>query len=161
MIPQDQLVYSTNLGQQLCGDSRETLQHLPNGSIDLILTSPPFALLRKKSYGNENQEDYVSWLSLFGRAAFEKLKDTGSLFSTSGALTKREGRFARFTTIASYSSSATTWATALPRIFWFNPAKLPSPIEWVNKKKIRAKDSVNTVWWFSKTDGQRRMFGMS
>ena len=36
--------------------------------------------------------------------------------------------------------------------FWHNPAKLPSPIEWVNKRKIRAKDSVNTVWWFSKTD---------
>lgn len=35
--------------------------------------------------------------------------------------------------------------------YWFNPAKLPSPIEWVNKRKMRAKDSVNTVWWFSKT----------
>jgi site-specific DNA-methyltransferase (cytosine-N4-specific) len=35
--------------------------------------------------------------------------------------------------------------------YWFNPAKLPSPIEWVNKRKIRVKDSVNTVWWFSKT----------
>ena len=36
--------------------------------------------------------------------------------------------------------------------FWYNPAKLPSPIEWVNKRKIRAKDSVNTNWWFSITD---------
>ncbi len=36
--------------------------------------------------------------------------------------------------------------------FWYNPAKLPSPIEWVNKRKIRAKDAVNTVWWFSKTE---------
>ena len=36
--------------------------------------------------------------------------------------------------------------------FWYNPAKLPSPIEWVNKRKVRAKDAVNTVWWFSKTD---------
>jgi site-specific DNA-methyltransferase (cytosine-N4-specific) len=36
--------------------------------------------------------------------------------------------------------------------FWFNPAKLPSPIEWVNKRKIRAKDAVNTVWWLSKGD---------
>ncbi len=36
--------------------------------------------------------------------------------------------------------------------YWFNPAKLPSPIEWVNKRKIRAKDSVNTVWWFSKSE---------
>jgi len=36
--------------------------------------------------------------------------------------------------------------------FWFNPSKLPSPIEWVNKRKIRVKDAVNTVWWLSKTD---------
>ena len=36
--------------------------------------------------------------------------------------------------------------------YWFNPSKLPSPIEWVNKRKMRAKDSVNTVWWFSKTE---------
>ena len=36
--------------------------------------------------------------------------------------------------------------------YWFNPSKLPSPIEWVNKRKLRAKDSVNTVWWFSKTE---------
>jgi site-specific DNA-methyltransferase (cytosine-N4-specific) len=35
--------------------------------------------------------------------------------------------------------------------YWFNPSKLPSPIEWVNKRKLRAKDSVNTVWWLSKT----------
>ena len=36
--------------------------------------------------------------------------------------------------------------------FWHNPAKLPSPIEWVNKRKLRAKDSVNSVWWLSKTE---------
>jgi site-specific DNA-methyltransferase (cytosine-N4-specific) len=36
--------------------------------------------------------------------------------------------------------------------FWFNPSKLPSPIEWVNKRKIRVKDAINTIWWFSKTD---------
>lgn len=36
--------------------------------------------------------------------------------------------------------------------FWHNPAKLPSPIEWVNKRKLRAKDSVDTIWWLSKSD---------
>jgi hypothetical protein len=35
--------------------------------------------------------------------------------------------------------------------YWFNPSKLPSPIEWVNKRKLRVKDAINTVWWFSKT----------
>lgn len=36
--------------------------------------------------------------------------------------------------------------------FWYNSSKLPSPIEWVNKRKIRTKDSVNTNWWFSVSD---------
>ena len=36
--------------------------------------------------------------------------------------------------------------------FWHNTAKLPSPIEWVNKRKIRVKDSVDTIWWFSKSE---------
>src|SRR5207302_1793439 len=36
--------------------------------------------------------------------------------------------------------------------FWHNPSKLPSPIEWVNKRKIRAKDTVNIIWWLSKTE---------
>ncbi|MBS0153385.1 MAG: site-specific DNA-methyltransferase [Nitrospira sp.] len=35
--------------------------------------------------------------------------------------------------------------------FWYNPAKLPSPAEWVTVRKIRVKDSVNCIWWLSKT----------
>ena len=37
-------------------------------------------------------------------------------------------------------------------VYWNNPAKLPSPIEWVNKRKLRMKDSVNNIWWFGKTE---------
>jgi site-specific DNA-methyltransferase (cytosine-N4-specific) len=35
--------------------------------------------------------------------------------------------------------------------YWFNPSKLPTPAEWVNVRRVRAKDAVNTVWWLSKT----------
>src|SRR5690606_38487098 len=35
--------------------------------------------------------------------------------------------------------------------FWWNPAKLPSPAEWVTVRRIRVKDAVNCVWWLSKT----------
>lgn len=35
--------------------------------------------------------------------------------------------------------------------FWFNPAKLPAPAEWVNVRRIRIKDSVEYVFWLSKT----------
>jgi site-specific DNA-methyltransferase (cytosine-N4-specific) len=32
--------------------------------------------------------------------------------------------------------------------FWFNPAKMPMPAEWVTVRRIRIKDAVEYVWWF-------------
>ncbi len=36
-------------------------------------------------------------------------------------------------------------------LFWHNPAKLPAPAEWVTVRRQRVKDSVEYLWWFSKT----------
>jgi site-specific DNA-methyltransferase (cytosine-N4-specific) len=35
--------------------------------------------------------------------------------------------------------------------YWWNPAKLPTPAEWVNVRRIRVKDAVNSIWWLSPT----------
>ncbi|MDF2434811.1 MAG: hypothetical protein JWP44_4442, partial [Mucilaginibacter sp.] len=35
--------------------------------------------------------------------------------------------------------------------FWYNPAKMPMPAEWVTVRRVRVKDSVEYVWWLSKT----------
>jgi site-specific DNA-methyltransferase (cytosine-N4-specific) len=129
------------------------LQYVKDDSVDLIVTSPPFALLRKKSYGNRDQADYVSWLCGFGKAAFTKLRDTGSFVIDLG------GSYERGKPVRSLYNFRVL-IELCDRIgyrfaedfYWFNPAKLPSPIEWVNRRKIRAKDSVNTVWWLSKGD---------
>lgn len=48
----------------------------------------------------------------------------------------------------------------------FNPARLPSPVEWVNKKRIRVKDAFTRLWWLSKTnnpkaDNRRVLVGYS
>lgn len=152
-LPDELVVYRTNKGTQLCGDSREVLQMLPPESVDLIITSPPFALLRQKSYGNENQSAYVDWLMEFGRAALPALKETGSFVIDLGGAYQR-GRPVR--SLYNYHVLIRFCEELGYRLaeefFWFNPSKLPSPIEWVNKRKIRVKDAVNTVWWFSKTD---------
>ena len=34
--------------------------------------------------------------------------------------------------------------------FWFNPAKMPAPAEWVNVRRIRVKDSVEYIFWLVK-----------
>lgn len=147
------VVYRTPLGVQYSGDSRALLRELPESSIDLIVTSPPFSLLRPKSYGNEPQSDYVSWLADFGALARRVLKDSGSFVLEVGGAYQR-GRPVRslynyrvlleFCDVLGYELAE--------EFFWFNPARIPSPIEWVNKRKIRAKDAVNPIWWFSKSD---------
>jgi DNA modification methylase len=67
--------YTTSLGAQLSGDSLALLAELPAESVDLFATSPPFPLLRKKAYGNEDQ----AWLTDFAKSAKDALKPTGSL----------------------------------------------------------------------------------
>ncbi len=152
-LPHNIQVYRTRHGLQVCADSREVLRDLPEKSVDLILTSPPFALLRKKSYGNEDQSTYVAWLVEFGREVLRVLKDSGSFVLDLGGAYQR-GRPVR--SLYNYRVLIEFCDTLGYRLaeefFWYNPAKLPSPIEWVNKRKMRAKDAVNTVWWFSKTD---------
>ena len=151
-FPSDKQVYRTPRGLQLCGDSVELLAHLPDRSVDLVMTSPPFALLRQKAYGNKDQDQYVEWLGRFGEAAYRVLKDSGSFVLDLGGAYKR-GRPVRslynYRVLLDFCDRL--GYELAEEFFWFNPSKLPSPIEWVNKRKIRAKDSVNTVWWFSRT----------
>jgi DNA modification methylase len=152
-FPSDLVVYTTDFGMQLCDDSRAVLRSLPKESVDLIVTSPPFALLRQKSYGNEAQEVYVNWLLEFGREALRVLKATGSFVLDLGGAYQR-GRPVR--SLYNYRVLIEFCDTLGYRLaeefFWYNPSKLPSPIEWVNKRKVRVKDAVNTVWWFAKDD---------
>ena len=150
-FPRDKHVYRTPRGLQLCGDSVELLARMPDQSVDLVMTSPPFALLRKKTYGNEDQDQYVEWLGRFGEAAYRVLKDTGSFVLDLGGAYQR-GKPVRslynYRVLLDFCDRL--GYELAEEFFWFNPAKLPSPIEWVNKRKIRAKDAVNTVWWFSR-----------
>ncbi|MBK8651446.1 MAG: site-specific DNA-methyltransferase [Elusimicrobia bacterium] len=152
-VPRSDRIYSTPLGIQICNDSRNTLDMLPDNSVDLIVTSPPFALLREKEYGNETQNLYAEWMHGFGTRVFRVLKETGSFVIDLGGAYQR-GKPIRslyqFRVLLNFC--ANIGFRLAEEFYWHNPAKLPSPIEWVNKRKIRVKDSVNTVWWLSKSD---------
>lgn len=145
--------YHTSNGSALCGDSLELLPQLPDNSVNLVMTSPPFALQRKKEYGNKEQHEYIEWLSEFAELILQKLAPDGSFVLDLGGA-YRKGVPARslynFRIPIHFCDDLGFYLAE--DFYWFNPSKLPSPIEWVNKRKIRAKDSVNTVWWFSKTE---------
>jgi site-specific DNA-methyltransferase (cytosine-N4-specific) len=146
-------LYTTQWGHAYVGDSSGLLPLLPAESIDLVVTSPPFALQRKKEYGNETEDKHVDWLLQFAESVRRVLKPTGSFVLDLGGA-YQSGRPVRslYNFRVMLRLCDEHGFHLAEEFFWHNPAKLPSPIEWVNKRKIRAKDSVNTVWWFSKTD---------
>lgn len=144
--------YFTERGAAYVGDSRRLLTELDDNSVNLVFTSPPFALQRQKEYGNLIEHEYVDWLTEFARLVHAKLCDDGSfVLDLGGAYQKGTPSRSLYNFRVLLRLCDDIGFFLAEDFYWFNPSKLPSPIEWVNKRKLRAKDSVNTVWWFSKT----------
>jgi DNA modification methylase len=142
--------FSTQYGQILVGDSLDVMATLSDGSVDLIMTSPPFGLVRQKGYGNVPAERYLEWFKPFARQFKRVLKDEGSLVIDiggawiSGQPTRSLYHFKLLLMLCE------EFGFHLAQdFFWWNPAKLPTPAEWVTVRRIRVKDAVNCVWWLS------------
>lgn len=145
-------LFRTSLGSAVVGDSLDLLAGLPSESVDLVVTSPPFPLLRPKSYGNADQHEYVEWLCGFAPHVLRVLKPTGSYVLDLGGSYQRGVPVRSLHQFRVLLRHVDDFGFHLAEEFyWHNPSKLPSPIEWVNKRKIRVKDTVNTVWWLSKS----------
>jgi site-specific DNA-methyltransferase (cytosine-N4-specific) len=149
-------LYTTSHGAAYLGDALDNLQCLEDASVDLVMTSPPFALQREKSYGNVDQGAYVEWLLAFCRQVHRVLRPSGSfVLDLGGAYQKGRPIRSLYNYRLLIKLCDDLDFRLAEEFFWHNPAKLPSPIEWVNKRKLRAKDSVDTVWWLSKEDNPK------
>ena len=116
------------------------------------MTSPPFGLVRKKNYGNVDAIDYVEWFRPFGEAFKRVLKDNGSLVVDIGGswIPGQPTRSLYHFKLLIMLCEEYGFHLA-QEFYWWNPAKLPAPAEWVNIRRIRVKDAVNCVWWLSPT----------
>jgi DNA modification methylase len=145
--------YTTRWGKAYCGDSHDLLGALPDSSINLVITSPPFALQRQKAYGNKDQAEYIDWLARFAEQVRRVLKDDGSfVLDLGGAYEKGTPTRSLYNFRVLIRFCDELGFFLAEDFYWFNPSKLPSPIEWVNKRKLRVKDAVNTIWWLGKTE---------
>ncbi|SRR5581483_4258207 len=145
--------YQTDNGAAYLGDSLELMQYLPDESVDLILTSPPFALTRRKEYGNKSADEYVEWFLHFAHQFKRIMRENASLVIDLG------GAY-----LPGYPVRAIYQFELLVRLckelgfflaqefYHYNPSKLPTPAEWVTVRRIRVKDAVNVVWWLSLTE---------
>ncbi len=148
--------YETDLGAAFCGDSRDLLTHVPDATINLIFTSPPFALTRKKEYGNESADEYVEWFLGFAREFKRILRPDGSLvIDLGGAYLPGRPVRALYQYELLIRLCKELGFFLAQEFFHYNPSRLPSPAEWVTVRRIRVKDAVNVVWWLSVSENPK------
>jgi site-specific DNA-methyltransferase (cytosine-N4-specific) len=145
--------HETKCGVIYHGDSRLLFErHVAPGSVDLIVTSPPFGLVRKKTYGNADAHQYLAWFKPFGEAFFRALKPSGSLvIDIGGAWIPGQPTRSLYHYELLIMLCRECGFHLAQDFFWWNPAKLPTPAEWVTVRRVRVKDAINCIWWLSKT----------
>jgi site-specific DNA-methyltransferase (cytosine-N4-specific) len=145
-------LYETDLGIAIVGDSLEVLKAMPESSVNLVLTSPPYALHFKKEYGNADKHEYVNWLLPFAQEILRVLADDGSfVLNIGGSYNPKIPTRSIYHYKLLVALVEEVGFHLAQEFFWYNPAKMPMPAEWVTVRRIRVKDSVEYVWWLSKT----------
>jgi DNA modification methylase len=145
--------HKTKLGTVYLNDSLEVMKKMKPNSVDLVMTSPPFGLTREKEYGNVREQEYLDWFKQFAKAFHRILKDSGSLVIDLGGAWKPGHPVRSLYHFKLLIMLCEEFGFHLAQDFyWWNPSKLPTPAEWVNIRRIRVKDGINTIWWLSKTE---------
>lgn len=125
------------------------------GKVQLLLTSPPFPLNKKKSYGNHTGEKYLKWFVGLADLFSDLLMPDGSIVIELGnAWTP--GRPVQsllpMECLMGFVKSPNAGLRVCQQFICHNPARLPSPAEWVTVRRIRATDSYTQIWWMAKSD---------
>jgi len=149
----DETIYKTKMGSIINGDSLTWLHDPKNKhKVDLIMTSPPFGLNSKKSYGNELASEYCEWFRPFAEGFSKALSDSGSLVIDICGTWRKDAPVRSLYHFELLQMLRKEYGFYLcQEHYWWNPSKLPSPAAWVNKERSRVKDSINCIWWLSKT----------
>ncbi|MCL5429794.1 MAG: site-specific DNA-methyltransferase [Chloroflexi bacterium] len=151
--------HKTQLGKFFQGDSVELLnaalgQSL-KGKVQLILTSPPFPLNNKKSYGNLNGNEYKKWFIDLAPLFANLLTENGSIVIEMGNAWEHRRpiqSMLHLESLMGFVKKKKTGLRLIQQFICYNPSRLPSPAEWVTIRRIRLTDSFTHVWWIAKTD---------
>ena len=148
--------YETGLGAAYLANSLDLLKKLPDNSVNLIITSPPFALTRQKEYGNKPETKYNNWFLQFAKEFYRVITNDGSfVVDLGGAYIPGHPvrSIYQYELLVRLCNELNFFLAQ--EFFHYNPSRLPTPAEWVTVRRIRVKDSVNIVWWLSKTENPK------
>lgn len=152
LVEQFRPFYSTAAGAAYLGDAIDILRALPDGCVNLIFTSPPYALHFKKEYGNVSKTDYMDWFLPFAREMKRVLTEDGSfVLNIGGSWNPGQPTRSLYHYKLLIALVEHVGFHLAQECYWYNPAKMPAPAEWVTVRRVRIKDSVEHVWWLAKT----------
>ena len=143
--------YKTRSGKAYAGDAMELIKSIPDGSISLIVTSPPHALKNGKRYGNADSKAYVRWFMFFADEFYRVLREDGNLvlsvggdmvIGTSAESPRDLKLFTGF-----YENEKFHFKDEFA---WASPTPSSAPADWIRIKRVGMKDAVNYVWWLTK-----------
>ena len=142
--------YETDLGRCFHADALTVLRSIESESVDLVLTSPPYALRRKKRYGNVSAQQYIDWFLPFTEQIYRVLRASGS-FVFEIAAPWKQGTGTRSLFLYELILELCKTFHLCQELYWYNPSRLPTPAEYVTVRRSRVKDAVHVVWWLGKT----------
>jgi site-specific DNA-methyltransferase (cytosine-N4-specific) len=151
------LAYSTKRGAMYRGKAEVALAS-PQfkkyyGKVQMIFTSPPFPLNRKKKYGNLKGDAYIDWLASFAPMFRKFLKKDGSIVMEVGNAWEPGKPVMSTLALRALLAFLDRGNFNLCQQFVvYNPARLPSPAQWVNVERMRVKDSFTHVWWMAPSE---------
>ena len=143
-------VFTTSLGTALLAEAESAIGLIANNSVDLILTSPPYPLTTKKTYGNLNPDAHVDWLTSLAAGWKEKLTDTGSLIlNLADVFTPGAPAVSLYQERLLIRLCDELGFTLAQKFYWENSSKMPGPAEWVCVRRIRVTPSIEQVYWLT------------
>lgn len=156
VTPHVAVAYETELGAMFRGrveDFLDTRGLRYQRKVQLVFFSPPFPLKRKKKYGNKDGDEYREWLAELAPRLADLLTDDGSLVVEIGNAWDPGKPTMSLLPLQSLMAIAEGGDLNICQQFVCNnPARLPTPAQWVNIERIRVKDSYTHLWWMSKSE---------
>jgi site-specific DNA-methyltransferase (cytosine-N4-specific) len=120
--------------------------------VDLIMTSPPYPLLKPREYGNTDHKRWVEWMLRECENWIPLLTSRGSMMLNVGnawnAGVPSESSYIERLVIGLEDKLG---MHLIQRLYWHNPAKLPAPMPWVAVQRLRVKQTVEPILWMEPT----------
>lgn len=137
-------------GRVLWGAIEDAVGMIEDGSVSLLMTSPPYPQLREKQYGNLDSRRHVDWLTDVIRQMIPKIAKNGSIALNLGDVYQRGTP-----TLDPYCERLLLRLIddlglhLAGRFEWQNPSKMPAPAEWCTVRRVRVKSSLERIYWLS------------